>query len=146
MCSARAGPLRAVVSARYAALDGDGFRRDLEGQGAIFRARQRAITGFVDVRVSIGGGFSRYAPSGTIPASGMFGRIQPELVAPELALHAAAARASAASATVLAHLARGATLVVRGRFDRPGPVDSIPGVGAERSLWSSSAGVVWVGR
>ena len=195
----RAGPLRAVVSARYAALDGDAFRRDLEGQGAIFRARQRAFTGFVDLRaadadsvwiaglrvsisretrlrrdflvgaaediaatspgvsvevarwvservaLSLGGGFSRYAPSGTIPDSGMFGRIQPELVAPELALHAAAARAYAASATVLAHLAQGATLVVRGRFDLSGPVDSIPGVAAERSLWSVAAGVVWVG-
>ena len=196
----RAGPLRAVVSARYAALDGNAFRRDLEGQGAIFRARQRTFTGFVDLRaaaadsvwiaglrvsigrktrlrrdflvqvtediadaspgvsleaarwlservaLSVGGSFSRYDPSGTIPDSGIFGRIQPELVAPELALHATAARAYAASATVLAHLARGTTLVVRGRFDRSGPVDSIPGVGAERSLWSISAGVVWVER
>lgn len=196
----RAGPLRAVVSARYASLDGDAFRRDLEGQGAIFRARQRGFTGFVDLRatdadsvwiaglrvsvgretrlhrdflvraaediaatspglsvevgrwvservaLSLGGGSSRYAPSGTIPDSGMFGRIQPELVAPELALHAAAARTYAASATLLAHLARGATLVARGRFDRSGPVDSVPGVGAERLLWSVSAGVVWVGR
>ena len=195
----RAGPLRAVVSARYAALDGDAFRRDLEGQGAIFRARQRAFTGFVDLRAadadsvwiaglrvsirretrlrrdflvraaediaatspglsvevarwvservafSLGGGFSRYAPSGTIPDSGMFGRIQPELVAPELALHATAARAYAASATVLAHLAQGATLVVRGRFDRSGPVDSVPGVGAGRSLWGVAASVIWVG-
>lgn len=196
----RAGPLRAVVSAQYAALDGDAFRRDLEGQGAIFRARQRAFTGFVDLRagdadsvwiaglrvsigrktrlrrdflvraaediaatspgmsvevarrvservaLSLGGGFSRYAPSGTIPDSGMFGRIQPELVAPELALHTAAAGATAASATVFAHLAQGVKLVVHGRVDRSGPVDSVPSVGAERSLRSISAGVVWVGR
>ena len=195
----RAGPLRAVVSARYAALDGDAFRRDLEGQGAIFRARQRTFTGFVDLRaanadsvwiaglrvsigretrlrrdflvrvtediadaspgvsveaarwlsermaLSLGGSFSRYEPSGTILDSGMIGRIQPELVAPELALHAAAARAYAASATVLAHLARGAALVVRGRFDRSGPVDSVPGLGAGRSLWSVAASVVWMG-
>lgn len=197
---ARAGPLRAVVSAQYAALGGDAFRRDLEGQGAIYRARQRAFTGFVDLRAadadsvwiaglrvsigretrlrrdflvrtaediaaaspglslevarrvservafSLGGGFSRYAPSGTIPDSGMFGRIHPELVAPELALHAAMARAYAASVTVLAGLAQSATLVVRSRNDRSRPVDSVPGVGAERSLWSISAGVVWVGR
>lgn len=195
-----AGRVRAVVSAQYAALAGDAFRRDLEGQGAIFRARQRTFTGFVDLRasdadsvwiaglrvsigrsnrlrrdfvvrvtediadaspgvsveaarwlservaLSLGGSFSRYEPSGTILDSGMIGRIQPELVAPELALHAAGARAYAASATVLAHLARGATLVARGRFDRSGPVDSVSGVGAERSLWSISAGVVWVGR
>ena len=196
----RAGPLRAVVSARYAGLDGDAFRRDLEGQGAIFRAHQRTFTGFVDLRatdadsvwiaglrisigrrtrvgrdflvrvtedivdvspgvsveaarslservaLSLGGSFSRYEPSGTILDSGMIGRIQPDLVAPELAFHAAASRAYAASATVLAHLAQGATLVVRGRFDRSGPVDSIPGVGAERSLWSVAAGAVWLGR
>ena len=196
----RAGPLRAAVSARYAALDGDAFRRDLKGQGAIFRAQQRGLTGFVDLRaagadsvwiaglrvsvdretrlrrdflvraaediaatspgisvevarwvservaLSLGGGFSRYAPSGTIPDSGMFGRIQPEFVAPELALHAAVARAFAASATVLAHLAQDATLVVRSRLDRSGPVDSVPGVGAGRLLWSISAGVAWMGR
>ena len=195
-----AGPIRAVVSAQYAALDGDAFRRDLEGQGAIFRARHRAFTGFVDLRatdadslwiaglrvsigretrlrrdflvraaediaaaspglsmevarrvsegvaLSLGGGLSRYAPSGTIPDPGMFGQIQPDLVAPELALHAAMAGAYAASATMLAHLAQGATLVVRGRVDCSGPVDPVPGVGAERSLWSISAGVVWVGR
>ena len=195
----RAGPLRAVVSARYAALDGDAFRRDLEGQGAIFRARQRAFTGFVDLRaadadsvwiaglrvsigretrlrrdflvratenivdaspgvsveaarwlservaLSVGGSFSRYEPSGTILDSGMIGRIQPELVAPELAFHAAAARAYAASATVLAHLAQGATLVVRGRLDRSRPVGSVPAAGAERSVWSVAAGVIWVG-
>ena len=197
---ARVGPLRAVVSVQYAALDGDAFRRDLEGQGAIYRARQRAFTGFVDVRaadadsvwiaglrvsigrktrlrrdflvraaediaatspglsvevarwvservaLSLGGGFLRYTPSGTIRDSGMFGRIHPELVAPELALHAVAARASAASATVLAHLAQSVTLVVHSRFDRSAPVDSVPGVGGERSLWSISAGVVWGGR
>ena len=197
---ARLGPIRAVVSAQYAALDGDAFRRDLAGQGAMFRARQRAFTGFVDLRatdadsvwiaglrvsigretrlrrdflvraaediaaaspglsmevarrvservaLSLGGGFSRYAPSGTIPDSGVFGRIQPELVAPELALYTAAAGAIAASATVFAHLAQGVKLVVHGRFDRSGPVDSVPGVGAERSLWSISAGVIWVGR
>ena len=196
----RVGPIRAVVSARYAALDGDAFRRDLEGQGAIFRARQRTFTGSVDLRaadadsvwiaglrvsiarrtrlrrdflvrvtedladaspgvsveaarwlservaLSLGGGFSRYEPAGTIPDSGMFGRIQPEFVAPELAFHAAAARAYAASATVLAHLAQGATLVVRGRLDRSRPVGSVSGVGGERSLWSISAGVAWVGR
>ena len=196
----RAGPIRAVVSARYAALDGDAFRRDLEGQGAIFRARQRAFTGFVDLRaadtdsvwiaglrvsigrktrlrrdflvrvtedivdaspsvsveaarwlservaLSLGGGFSRYEPAGTILDAGMIGRIQPELVAPELAFHAAAARAYAASATVLAHLAQGATLVVRGRFDRSGPVDAGPGLGTGRSLWSVAASVVWMGR
>lgn len=196
----RAGPIRALVSARYAALDGDAFRRDLEGQGAIFRARQRTFTGFVDLRaadadsawiaglrvsigrrsrlrqdflvraeedvvdlnpglsvqvarwlservaLSAGGSFSRYEPSGTIPDSGVFGRIQPELVAPELAFHAAPARAYAASTTVLAHLAQGATLVVRGRLDRSAPVDSVPGVSGERSLWSVSAGVVWMGR
>lgn len=195
----RAGPIRAVVSARYAALDGDALRRDLEGQGAIFRARQRTFAGFVDLRaadtdavwvaglrvsigrrtrlrrdflvrvtediadsspsvsveaarwlservaLSLGGGLSRHEPSGTILDSGMIGRIQPDLVAPELAFHAAASRAYAASATVLAHLAQGATLVVRGRFDRSGPVDSIPGVGAERSLWSVAAGAVWLG-
>ena len=194
----RAGPLRAVVSAQYAALDGDAFRRDLEGQGAILRARQRTFAGFVDLRaanadsvwiaglrvsvgretrlrrdflvraaediaatspglsvevgrwvservaLSFGGGFSRYEPSGTISDSGMFGRIQPELVAPELAFHAAAARTYAGSATVRAHLAPGATLVVRGRFDRSEPVDEVPGVGAERLLWSVAAGVVWV--
>ena len=196
----RAGPFRAVVSARYAALNGDAFRRDLEGQGAIFRARQRTLTGFVDLRAadadsvwiaglrvsinrntrlrrdfvvrvaedisdaspgvsveaarwlservafSLGGSFSRYEPSGTILDAGMIGRIQPELVAPELALHAATARAYAASATVLANLPQGATLVVRGSVDRSGPVDSVSGVGAERSLWSVAAGVVWVGR
>ena len=196
----RAGPIRAVVSARYGALDGDAFRRDLEGQGAIFRVRQRTFTGFVDLRaadadsvwiaglrvsisrktrlrrdflvrvteeiadatpgvsveaarrlservaLSLGASFSRYEPSGTILDSGMIGRIQPELVAPELAFHAAAARAYAASATVLAHLARGATLVVAGRVDRSGPVDSVPGVGGERTHWSISAGVVWLRR
>lgn len=195
----RAGPLRAFVSARYAALGGDAFRRDLEGQGAIFRARQRTFTGFVDLRaadadsvwiaglhvsigrttrlrrdflvrvtediadvspgvsveaarwlservaLSLGGSFSRYEPSGTILDSGMIGRIQPELVAPELALHAAAARAYAASATVLAHLGQDATLVVCGRFDRSGPVDAGPGLGAGRSLWSVAASVVWMG-
>lgn len=194
-----AGPLRAVVSARYAALDGDAFRRDLEGQGAIFRARQRTFAGFVDLRaadadsvwiaglrvsigretrlrrdflvratenivdaspgvsveaarwlservaLSVGGSFSRYEPSGTILDSGMIGRIQPELVAPELAFHAAAARAYAASATVLAHLTQGATLVVRGRLDRSRPVGSVPAAGAERSVWSVAAGVIWVG-
>lgn len=195
----RAGPLRAVVSARYAALEGDAFRRDLEGQGAIFRARQRTFTGVVDLRatdadsvwiaglhvsigrttrlrrdflvrvtediadvspgasvevarwlsdrvaLSLGGSFSRYEPSGTILDSGMIGRIQPELVAPELAFHATAARAYAASATVLAHLAEDVMLVVRGRFDRSRPVDSVPGVGAQRSFWSVAAGVAWVG-
>ena len=195
----RAGPLRAVVSARYAVLDGDAFRRDLEGQGAIFRARQRTFRGFVDLRaadadsvwiaglhvsigrttrlrrdflvrvtediadvspgvsveaarwlservaLSLGGSFSRYEPSGTILDSGMIGRIQPELVAPELALHATATRAYAASAMVLAHLAQGATLVVRGRLDRTGPVDAGPGLGAERWLWSVAASVIWVG-
>lgn len=195
----RAGLLRAVVSAQYAALDGDAFRRDLEGQGAIFRARQRTFTGFVDLRaadadsvwiagvrvsigrdarlrrdflvrvtediadvspgvsaeaarwlserlaLSLGGSFSRYEPSGTILDLGMIGRIQPELVAPELAFHAEAAHAYAASATVRAHLARGATLVVRGRFDRSGPVDAGPGLGAGRSLWSVAASVVWMG-
>ncbi|MCY3705146.1 MAG: hypothetical protein OXH08_06515 [Gammaproteobacteria bacterium] len=194
----RAGPLRAMVSARYAALDGDAFRRDLEGQGAIFRGRQRTFTGFVDLRatdansvwiaglrvsvgrrtrlrrdflvrvtedimdvspglsveaarwlservaLSLGGSFSRYEPSGTILDSGIIGRLQPELVAPELPFHATAARAYAASATVLAHLPQGMMLVARGRFDRSGPVDPVPGVGAERSLWSISAGVVWV--
>ena len=195
----RAGPIRAVVSARYAALDGDAFRRDLEGQGAIYWARQRAFSGFVDLRaaaadsgwiaglrvsigretrlrrdflvratediagasqglsveaarwvskrvaLSVGGGFSRYEPSGPIPDPGMLGRVHRELVAPELALYAAAARAYAASATVLAHLEQGATLVVRARLDRSRPVDSVPGVGAERSLWSIAAGVVWMG-
>ena len=37
------------------------------------------------VALSLGGSFSRYEPSGTILAEGMIGRIQPELVAPELA-------------------------------------------------------------
>ncbi|MDE2717950.1 MAG: hypothetical protein OXI33_13205, partial [Chloroflexota bacterium] len=86
----------------------------------------------------------RYEPSGTILDSGIIGRLQPELVAPELPFHATAARAYAASATVLAHLPQGMMLVARGRFDRSGPVDPVPGVGAERSLWSISAGVVWV--
>lgn len=98
------------------------------------------------VALSLGGSFSRYEPSGTILDLGMIGRIQPELVAPELALYAAAARVHAASATVRAHLAHGVTLVLRGRIDRPGPVDSVPGVGAERLVWRISAGVVWVGR
>ena len=193
----RAGPIRAVVSARYAALDGDAFRRDLDGHGAIFRARQRTFTGFVDLRVAdadsvwiaglrvsigrktrlrrdflvrvtediadaspglsvetarwlservalaLGGSFSRYEPSGTMLDAGMIGRIQPEFVAPELAFHATTGRAYAASATVLAHLAQGTMLVVRGRFDRWGSVDPVPGMGAEWSLWSISAGVVW---
>ena len=196
----RAGPVRALVSARYAALEGHAFRRDLEGQGAIFRARQRTFTGLVDLRVadadsvwiaglsvsigrttrlrrdflvrvtediadtspgvsveavrwlservafSLGGSFSRYEPSGTILDSGIIGRIQPELVAPELAFHAAAARAYAASATVLAHMPQGATLVVGGRVDRSGRVDSVSGVGGERTHWSISAGVVWLRR
>ena len=60
------------------------------------------------VALSLGGSFSRQEPSGTILDSGMIGRIQPKLVAPELAFHAAAARAYAASAMVLAHLAQGA--------------------------------------
>ena len=96
------------------------------------------------VALSLGGSFSRHEPSGTTLDSGMIGRIQPKLVAPELAFHAAASRAYAASATVLARLAQGATLVVRGRFDGSRPVDSVPGVGAERSLWSVSAGMAWV--
>ena len=60
------------------------------------------------VALSLGGSFSRQEPSGTILDSGMIGRIQPKLVAPELAFHAGAARAYAASAMVLAHLAQGA--------------------------------------
>ena len=111
------------------------------------RARVWRLPGGLSARVafSLGGGFSRHEPSGTTLGSGMIGRIQPKLVAPELAFHAAAARAYAASATVLACLAQGATLVVRGRFDRSRPVDSVPGVGAERSLWSVSAGMARVG-
>lgn len=45
------GPLRALVSGRYTTLGGDAFRRDLVGQGAIFRVRQRALLGLVDLRM-----------------------------------------------------------------------------------------------
>ena len=51
----RLGPLRARASALYATVDGDAFRRDLMGQGAIFRVRDRSFRALVDLRMPLAG-------------------------------------------------------------------------------------------
>lgn len=47
----RVGRVHAVARARYTRLDGDAFRRDLVGQGAIFRVRHRALRGVLELRM-----------------------------------------------------------------------------------------------
>ena len=49
----RLGPLRAWASALHTTLDGDAFRRDLRGQGAIFRVRDRSFRALVDLRMPL---------------------------------------------------------------------------------------------
>ena len=192
-----AGPLRAAVSAVYTTLDGDAFRRDLVGQGAIFRVRQTAFLGRVDLRMpltdsawiaavrvsvrresrlrhdfliaaasdlriwhpgisfeisrnlsehaalSAGGGASGYQPAGHVPGAGVFGDVDPVLVAPELALYSARARAYTASVAIRVRLARGPALVTRGRFERLVPVARQAQPGERRSLWSVTASAIW---
>ena len=193
----RVGPVRTLVSAVYTTLSGDAFRRDLVGQGAIFRVRQTALRALVDLRMpltdsawiaavrlsvrresrlrhdyliaaasdlrawhpgvsveiarhlskhtalSLGGGVSGYEPAGFVPAAGVFGAVDPVLVAPELALYAARARAYTASAAIRVRLARGPALVVRGRQERWVPVARQVEPSERRSWWSVTASVIW---
>ena len=195
----RLGPIRTLASARYSRLAGDAFRRDLAGQGAIFRVRQRDLRGVVDVRVpmadsgwvaavrvsvrresrlrhdfliaaasdiliwqpsasvefagalservtlSVGGGTSWHEPSGSIPASGLYGDVDPVLVAPELTLYSVRARAHAATAAIRVRLGDGPALVAGGRFDRLTPVGRQAEPGARRSWWSLGVRAVWDG-
>ena len=194
------GSMRAVASALYTRLGGDAFRRDLVGQGAIFRVRQSALGGLVDLRMpsrdstwvaavrvlvrreerlrhdfligaasdlrawqpgasleiarrlsegitlSVGGGASAYEPAGYLPAAGLYGDVDPALVAPELALYAASARAYAATAAVRVRLRAGPALVARGRFHRLEPAGSGAAPDARRSWWSIGVSAVWDGR
>ena len=193
----RIGPLRALVSTRYTTLGGDAFRRDLVGQGAIFRVRQSALRGLVDLRlpsadstwvvavqvsgrreerlrhdfligaasdlriwqpgasvelarslsehtsVSVGGGTSGYEPAGSVPAVGLHGIVDPVLVAPELAIYAARARAYAATAAVRIRLGDGPALVARGRFHRLAPVERRAESGGCRSWWTVEVSAIW---
>lgn len=47
----RVGRVHAVARALYTRLGGDAFRRDLVGQGAIFRVRHRALRGVLELRM-----------------------------------------------------------------------------------------------
>lgn len=46
------GPVRTTVSGEYVRLDGDAFRKDLVGQGSVFRAEEERLSLLVDARVA----------------------------------------------------------------------------------------------